>query len=105
MVSNNQAPIQSGFNSKSASSDVLKGTNLEGKLVIITGGYSGIGFETTKGLKAAGADIIIPAKRTDIACQNLKGIVPEKNIMHMDLADLNSVRKLNPFKKSILSRM
>ena len=62
MVSNNQAPIQSGINSKSASSDVLKGTNLEGKLAIVTGGYSGIGLETTKGLIAVGADVIIPAK-------------------------------------------
>ena len=38
MVSNNQAPIQSGFNSKSTSSDVLEGTNLKGKLAIVTGG-------------------------------------------------------------------
>ncbi len=93
MVSNNQAPIQSGFNSKSASSDVLKGANLEGKLAIVTGGYSGIGIETTKGLIAIGADVIIPAKRPDVASKNLKGIVPNKNIIHMDLADLNSVRK------------
>ena len=93
MVSNNQAPIQSGFNSKSASSDVLKGTNLEGKLAIVTGGYSGIGLETTKGLIAVGADVIIPAKRPDVASKNLKGIVPNKNIIQMDLANLNSVRK------------
>ena len=93
MVSNNQAPIQSGFNSKSASSDVLKGTNLEGKLAIVTGGYSGIGLETTKGLIAVGADVIIPAKRPDVASKNLKGIVPNKNIIEMDLANLNSVRK------------
>tara|TARA_B100001741_G_scaffold26475_1_gene19175 strand:- start:2918 stop:3901 length:984 start_codon:yes stop_codon:yes gene_type:complete len=93
MVSNNQAPIQSGFNSKSASLDVLKGTNLEGKLAIVTGGYSGIGLETTKGLIAIGADVIIPAKRTDVASKNLKGIVPNKNIIEMDLANLNSVRK------------
>ena len=93
MVSNNQAPIQSGFNSKSASLDVLKGTNLEGKLAIVTGGYSGIGLETTKGLIAVGADVIIPAKRPDVASKNLKGIVPNKNIIQMDLANLNSVRK------------
>ena len=93
MVSNNQAPIQSGFNSKSASSDVLKGTNLEGKLAIVTGGYSGISLETTKGLIAVGADVIIPAKRPDVASKNLKGIVPNKNIIQMDLANLNSVRK------------
>ena len=45
MISNNQAPIQSRFNSKSKSSDVLEGINLKDKLAIITGGYSGIGFE------------------------------------------------------------
>jgi len=93
MISEKQAPIQSGFNSKSESSDILKGINLEGKLAIVTGGYSGIGLETTKGLIIAGADVIIPAKRPDVAFKNLKGIVPNKNIIQMDLANLNSVRK------------
>ena len=51
---------------------------IDGKLAIVTGGYSGIGLETTKGLIAVGADVIIPAKRPDVASKNLKGIVPNK---------------------------
>ena len=70
MVSNNQAPIQSGFNSKSASSDVLKGTNLEGKLAIVTGVIQVLVLKLHKGLIAVGADVIIPAKRPDVASKN-----------------------------------
>jgi NADP-dependent 3-hydroxy acid dehydrogenase YdfG len=50
-------------------------------------------LETTKALRSAGARIIIPAKRKDIAQIELKDVVPEEDIFEMDLADLNSVKK------------
>jgi hypothetical protein len=43
-----QKPEGSGFNATSTASDVIKGTNLSGKIVIVTGGYAGIGQETNK---------------------------------------------------------
>jgi len=91
MISELQKPLSSGFNAKSESLDVLKDIDLNGKTAIVTGGYSGIGFDTTKGLVSAGAKVIIPAKRTEIAAQNLDGIVAKENIIKMDLSDLNSV--------------
>ena len=69
MISELQKPLSSGFNAKSESSDVLKEIDLNGKIAVVTGGYSGIGFDTTKGLVSAGAEVIIPAKRIDIATQ------------------------------------
>ena len=68
MISELQKPLSSGFNAKSESLDVLKDIDLNGKTAIVTGGYSGIGFDTTKCLVSAGAEVIIPAKRTEIAC-------------------------------------
>lgn len=93
MISDNQKPINSGFNSKSETSDILSEINLSDKVAIVTGGYSGIGLETTKGLVLAGAKVIIPAKRPEIAFKNLNGIVSEDNVIKMDLSDLNSVKE------------
>ena len=61
MISNFQKPIDSGFHAKSNSNDIVQNIDLVGKKAIITGGYSGIGLETTKSLVGAGAEVFIPA--------------------------------------------
>ena len=105
MISDNQKPINSGFNSKSETSDILSEINLSDKVAIVTGGYSGIGLETTKGLVLAGAKVIIPAKRPEIAFKNLNGIVSEDNIIKMDLSDLNSVKEFTDSLKENFSKL
>lgn len=105
MISDNQKPINSGFNSKSETSDILSEINLSDKVAIVTGGYSGIGLETTKGLVLAGAKVIIPAKRPEIAFKNLNGIVSEDNIIKMDLSDLNSVKEFTDNFKENFSKL
>ena len=105
MFSVNQKPINSGFNAKSESSDVLNGVNLQNKVIIVTGGYSGIGIETTRGLALAGAEVIIPAKRVDVAANNLNGIVSKENIYQMDLGDLNSVKSFTDKFKNKFSKL
>ena len=88
-----QKPIGSGFNSKTNANKITCDINLSGKTAIVTGGYSGIGLETSRELVLAGANVIIPAKRKDAAAKNLDGIVSKENIIEMDLANLNSVKK------------
>ncbi|MFL2708229.1 MAG: oxidoreductase [Gammaproteobacteria bacterium] len=105
MISDNQKPINSGFNSKSETSDILSEINLSDKVAIVTGGYSGIGLETTKGLVLAGAKVIIPAKRPEIAFKNLNGIVSQDNIIKMDLSDLNSVKEFTDNFKENFSKL
>ena len=101
MISNLQKPIISGFDSKSDADKIVKEKDLSGKIAIVTGGYSGIGLETSRALVAIGAKVIIPAKRTEVAVQNLEGIVSKENIVEMDLGNLNSVRKFTEdFKES-----
>ena len=101
MISEKQKPIQSGFHSKSNADEITKDIDLSGKIAIVTGGYSGIGLETTRALVNAGAKVIIPAKRIEVAAQNLEGIVSKENIVEMDLGNLNSVKKFTEdFKES-----
>ena len=92
MISKLQKPIDSGFNSKSNAHEITKDVDLNGKIATVTGGYSGIGLETTRELVSSGAEVIIPAKRSDVAIKNLEGIVSKENVIEMDLSDLNSVK-------------
>jgi NAD(P)-dependent dehydrogenase (short-subunit alcohol dehydrogenase family) len=59
---------------------------------MITGGYSGIGLETTRALKEAGARVIVPARRKDVAESALSGIVESEDILNLDLADPSSAQ-------------
>ena len=88
-----QKPVDSGFGTKTEPSEILDGIDLHGKVAIVTGGYSGIGLETAKGLIDAGAKVIVPARRTDVARSELSGIVDKDNILEMDLADPTSVNR------------
>jgi NAD(P)-dependent dehydrogenase (short-subunit alcohol dehydrogenase family) len=80
-----QVPIGSGFNSASTAAEVIKGIDLAGKTAIVTGGYSGLGRETTRELRAAGARVIVPARDPERATAALAGIDVE--IEPMDLLD------------------
>ena len=85
-----QAPIGSGFGHDTTAAEVLAGHDLAGTDVLVTGGYSGIGLATTRALVAAGARVIVPARRPDAARTALRD-VPGVTIAPMDLADLDSV--------------
>lgn len=90
MTADQQAPFGSGFGYRSTAADVLKGIDLTGKNVIVTGGYSGIGIEAVRALVNAGASVTVPARRPDKAREELAGIGAE--VAELDLADLKSVK-------------
>jgi NAD(P)-dependent dehydrogenase (short-subunit alcohol dehydrogenase family) len=86
-----QQPISSGFGKDTIVEDVLDGIDLQGKLTIVTGGYSGIGLPTVRALSAAGATVVVPARRPEHARQELAGVA-NVEVDELDLADLDSVR-------------
>jgi NAD(P)-dependent dehydrogenase (short-subunit alcohol dehydrogenase family) len=85
-----QAPLPSGFDSTSTASEVLGNRRLDGVLVIVTGGYAGVGLETTRVLAGAGATVIVPARRPDKARAALAGL-ERVELEALDLADPKSV--------------
>lgn len=85
-----QQPAGSGFNAKSTAGDVIKGSNLTGRIAIVTGGNTGIGLVTTQTLAAAGATVIVPARDMDKARKNLHGI-SNVEIMPLDLMNPSSI--------------
>jgi len=93
-----QSPISSGFGASSTAHEVLQGINLQGKTAIVTGGYAGLGLETTKGLAGAGASVIVPARDIEKAKQNL-GAIAGVVVVAMDLMDPLSI---NTFAENFL---
>jgi len=87
-----QSPLHSGFGAASTARDVIAGIDLSGKNAIVTGGYSGIGVETTRALLDAGARVIVPARDMTKAKANLAGMNAE--LVAMDLADPASINGL-----------
>ncbi|WP_405162801.1 SDR family NAD(P)-dependent oxidoreductase [Nocardia sp. NBC_01499] len=86
-----QRKIGSGFGPRSTATEVLDGIDLSGKLAIVTGGYSGLGLATVRALAAAGARVIVPARRPEIGRQAVVDI-DGVEVDSLDLADLASVR-------------
>jgi NAD(P)-dependent dehydrogenase (short-subunit alcohol dehydrogenase family) len=89
MITTPQRPIGSGFGPASTAADVLRGVDLSGKLALVTGGYSGIGLATSRALVAAGAHVIVPARRPAVAAAAL----PDVEVDELDLADLAGVAR------------
>ncbi|MEU4312751.1 oxidoreductase [Nocardia sp. NPDC024068] len=87
-----QHRIGSGFHAFSTAREVIRGVDLSGRTALITGGYSGLGRAATAALSAAGARVVVPARRPDAARAALAGI-PHTVVHALDLADLDSVRR------------
>jgi NAD(P)-dependent dehydrogenase (short-subunit alcohol dehydrogenase family) len=85
-----QHPVGSGFGAGSTASEVLEGIDLSGTLAVVTGGYSGIGLETTRALAGAGATVIVPARRPEAAREAIAGIGGAE-VGTLDLGELDSV--------------
>lgn len=96
-----QRPIGSGFGAASTAADVITGVDLYGRVAIVTGGYSGIGLETTRVLHSAGARVIVPARDHDRAATALEEL-DQIEIEAMDLMDPVSV---DAFAERFLSTM
>ncbi|MGH8455589.1 MAG: oxidoreductase [Stenotrophobium sp.] len=79
---------------KWAKSDI---SNLDGKIAIVTGANSGLGYETALGLASAGAQVILACRdraKTEAAMNQIRKEAPQANLefMQLDLGDLASVR-------------
>jgi NAD(P)-dependent dehydrogenase (short-subunit alcohol dehydrogenase family) len=85
-----QVPIRSGFGPTTTARETLDGIDLSGKVAVVTGGYSGIGLETTRALAEAGATVIVPARSPDKARKALTGIRRVEQ-RRLDLLDPGSI--------------
>jgi len=89
-MSSPQAPIDSDFRASSTAEDVIKGHDLSGKTVVVTGGYAGLGLESVRVFTAAGAKVTVPARDLTKA---RKALAAFRNVTleSLDLADPKSI--------------
>lgn len=94
-----QTNIKTGFSFKSTADDVAAGIDLTGKVVVITGGHSGIGLETTRVLSEKGAKVIVGSRDPEKAREVL---VAMKNVECLQL-DLSLPKSIDEFSQKILT--
>jgi 2-deoxy-D-gluconate 3-dehydrogenase len=71
--------------------------DLTGKVAVVTGGYSGIGFGIAEGLAQAGADIVVCArdfKRCETACEKIKEFNIRSMPIRCDITSSEDVDKM-----------
>ncbi|MBU2666089.1 SDR family NAD(P)-dependent oxidoreductase [Actinoplanes bogorensis] len=76
--------MNGSFGPATTAAEVLEGVDLTGRRAIVTGGGSGIGLETARVLAAAGAEVTIAVRNTDVAGFRVEPL---------DLADQESVAR------------
>jgi NAD(P)-dependent dehydrogenase (short-subunit alcohol dehydrogenase family) len=82
---------RSGFDEDSTAEQVTEEIDLSGKLAVVTGSTSGIGFETMRVLALRGAHVVATSRsleRAHAACKRVIGITTP---LQLDLADFDSV--------------
>jgi hypothetical protein len=86
--------------------------SLEKKVIVITGGNTGLGFESAKRLAKAGATVVITSRSLDKgkkalekiqhACQEVNVSNPNLHVLQLDLCSLKSIKEFpNIFKKEM----
>src|ERR1700730_3240068 len=85
-----QIPIHSGYGAQTAAREVIEKHRLDRLLAIVTGGYAGVGLETTRALSDAGATVIVPARTPEKARTALTGM-DRVEIERLDLFDPASI--------------
>lgn len=93
------ARITSPFGAFSTARDVVAGHDLTGRTALITGAATGIGIETARALAEAGAEVVIAARKPDLANAaaadiNRTARGPGARFEMLDLSSLASVRAL-----------
>ncbi len=83
----------SGFDENSTAEEVTAGLDLKGKLAVVTGCTSGIGFETMRVLAKRGAHVVGTSRsleRAEAACGKVIGVTSP---VQLDLGDFHSVAR------------
>ncbi|KAI3721491.1 hypothetical protein L2E82_32504 [Cichorium intybus] len=99
-------PGRSGYGSATTAEQVSASVDASNLTVIITGGASGIGFETSRVLAARGAHVIIAARNMK-AANEAKQIILKQNendkidVLELDLSSLKSVKAFSDSFKAL----
>jgi NAD(P)-dependent dehydrogenase (short-subunit alcohol dehydrogenase family) len=90
--------ITSPFGAYTPARDVVAGHDLTGKTAIVTGGATGIGIETARALAEQGAEVVIAARKPDLAKAAVDDIAKTaKGKVSWEMLDLSSLKSVRAF--------
>jgi len=91
---------QNGFGRSSTSEEVTEGLNLHGRVYIVTGANTGIGYDTARVLALRGGKVVLHARKIEKAKEAIEkaraehpGVELDLVGLEMDLGSLESIRK------------
>jgi len=93
------------FDRDTTAAEVVQGVNLSGKLAVVTGGSEGLGLETARALRSAGADLFIGARSADkltAAATQLRG-EPAGGTVFTHPLDLMAPASVDAFADAVLA--
>jgi NAD(P)-dependent dehydrogenase (short-subunit alcohol dehydrogenase family) len=83
------------FTAASTAADVVSGLDLAGRRVVVTGGSSGIGFETALALASSGAEVTLAVRDLEAGQRSAREILAATGraaaVARLDLADGSSI--------------
>ncbi|MBC1922047.1 SDR family NAD(P)-dependent oxidoreductase [Listeria grayi] len=87
-----QNPLNNGGSARTTTTDVIKGIDLKGKIVVVTGGTAGLGLETVRTLASANAEVVVFARNLSKAKQALIDL-PQVTLYQtpVDLSDRKTI--------------
>src|SRR5688572_12557998 len=96
----------SGFGAETTTDQVLEGIDLRGKLVLVTGGSSGLGQESARALAAKGAHVVLTARDVAKGRAVVDGIVASTGNRNVELEELelDSLASIRAFAGRFLAR-
>jgi WW domain-containing oxidoreductase len=100
--------LRQRFDASTGALQILHGRDLSGKVAVITGANSGIGFETARSLALHGCEVIFACRNEASALEAIEKIRVEKPLagsrcrfVKCDLTDLRSVRECGTVLKKL----
>ena len=98
--------IISGFNRETTAEEVLKGVDLEGKTVVITGASGGLGALAAELLAGKGAEVIATARnlgKGQAVIDNIREITGNQHV-YLEELELASFKNIRAFAKRVLAK-
>ncbi|XP_044726700.1 WW domain-containing oxidoreductase-like [Chrysoperla carnea] len=103
-----QHDLQQKFDGSSTALQILEGKDLSGQVALVTGGNTGIGFETARSLVLHGCKVIFACRNTDAAEAAVKRIAEEKSdaAKNCDCIRLNlsSLSEVQSFAEAVIGK-
>lgn len=82
-----QHPIPTGYGARTTAEELARRFDLSGMTAVITGGYSGLGLETSRVLSGQGMRVVVPARDMERA---------RRNMAHLERIELHPLDLLDP---------